>query len=223
MAMGKQQGRMRRVIGLGLAGILMVTALSTVALGASGTAEPATKDAGTETLAVVEKTAAKEGVSAKKGADKGSAAWTIEANCLACHVNEEKAFEDEKCLASKHTALECTTCHADEKGLTKGHKKAKEGVAEVKRLKKSEVDEQTCLNCHKQEDLVKATAKQDVLTDKEGTVVNPHDLPDVVEHQGVSCASCHYMHRDKTALEAAPAVCDGCHHDGVYKCFTCHA
>lgn len=195
-------GRVRVTVGLAAAGVLAAMVLSAVALAAPG----ATSGGGTK---------ASSGTSA--------AAWTIEADCLACHVNEQEAFEDEKCLASKHAALECADCHADEKGLAKGHKKAKEGVAQVKRLKKSEVDGAVCLTCHKQEDLAKATAEQDVLTDKEGTVVNPHDLPAVEEHQGVGCASCHYMHRDKPALEAAPAVCDGCHHDGVYECFTCHA
>ena len=200
--MGKSLGHVRVTVGLGVAGAFAAMALSAVALAAPG---------------------ATSGGEAKASSGTSAAAWTIEADCLACHANEHKAFEDEKCLASKHTALECTDCHADEKGLAKGHKKAKEGVAQVKRLKKSEVDGEICLTCHKQEDLAKATAEQDVLADKEGTVVNPHDLPAVEEHQGVSCASCHYMHRDKPALEAAPAVCDGCHHDGVYKCFTCHA
>lgn len=211
--MSKMQRRARQLVGLGIAGALMTMALGTVAFGASGAGGSAAK-----ATSVAESSAATE-----KAGTKADSAWTIEADCLLCHVNEEKAFEDEQCLASKHAALECTVCHADEKGLTKGHKKAKEGVAEVKRLKKSEVDAQTCLTCHKQDDLAKATADQDILTDEEGTTVNPHDLPDVTEHQGVTCASCHYMHRDKTALEAAPAVCDGCHHDGVYECFTCHA
>ena len=200
--MGKSLGHVRVTVGLGVAGAFAAMALSTVALAAPG---------------------ATSGGEAKASSGTSAAAWTIEADCLACHANEHKAFEDEKCLASKHTALECTDCHADEKGLAKGHKKAKEGVAQVKRLKKSEVDGEICLTCHKQEDLAKATAGQDVLADKEGTGVNPHDLPAVEEHQCVSCASCHYMHRDKPALEAAPAVCDGCHHDGVYECFTCHA
>lgn len=202
--MGKKRGLRRRrgLVGLAATGVLAAMALSAVAFAAPG---------------------ATSGGETKASSGTSAAAWTIEADCLACHVNEQEAFEDEKCLASKHAALECTDCHADEKGLLKGHKKAKEGVAQVKRLKKSEVDGEMCLTCHKQEDLAKATAKQDVLTDKEGTVVNPHDLPAAEEHQGVSCASCHYMHRDKPALEAAPAVCDGCHHDGVYECFTCHA
>lgn len=155
----------------------------------------------------------------------GASAWSPEADCATCHVNEKAAWGNEKALASKHAAfdLACVDCHTDEKGLVKGHKKAKEGVAEVKRLKKSEIDPEVCLTCHKREDLTKATVDLDVLTDSKGTTVNPHELPDVVEHEGVSCASCHYMHRDKRATEAAPAVCDGCHHDGVYECFSCHA
>lgn len=213
--MRKRQGYVRKAIGLGAAGVLVAMALSTVAFGASGATDSAAKVGGQSASAAAGQPSGK--------AKAASPAWSVDADCTSCHVNEEKAFDDEKCLAAKHAALECTVCHTDEKGLAKGHKKAKEGVAEVKRLKKSEVGKDVCLTCHKQEDLASATAKLDVLTDKEGTTVNPHEVPDVPEHEGVSCASCHYMHRDKTAPEAAPAVCDGCHHDGVYKCFTCHA
>lgn len=194
-------------------GVLAVGAVLTMALGpaAFGSALAAEKTSG-----------AGAGAAAKAAP---SAAWSPEADCAACHVNEETACSDEKALASRHAALElaCVDCHTDEKGLVKGHKKAKEGVVKVKRLKKSEIDPEVCLTCHKQEDLIKATADLDVLTDTKGTTVNPHKLPDVVEHEGVSCASCHYMHRDKSATEAAPAVCNGCHHDGVYECFSCHA
>lgn len=186
--------RVRRLIGLGVAGALVAMALGPAAFGATASAEKTT-----------------------------ATTWSLASDCTVCHVHEEVSCDDEKALASKHAVLTCTDCHTDEKGLTKAHKKAKEGTAQAKRLKKSEVPPETCLTCHTQEDLVKATAKVEVLTDTEGTTVNPHDLPAVVEHEGVSCASCHYMHRDKDALEAAPAVCNGCHHDGVYECFTCHA
>ena len=196
-------GHVRVTVGLGVAGVLAAMALSAVALAAPG---------------------ATSGGEAKASSGTSAAAWTIEADCLACHANEHKAFEDEKCLASKHTALECTDCHADEKGLAKGHKKAKEGVAQVKRLKKSEVDREVCLTCHKQEDLAKATAEQDVLTDKEGTVVNPHDLPAIEDHAGITCASCHKTHEVSESTEkSAKRTCASCHHADVYECYTCHA
>ena len=202
----------------------LALALPCAAFAATAAAGKATDKADTQAQQAANKAEQQDEAQAAGPSDE-LLAWADETDCTSCHEVPAKSLDDETCAASLHTALGlgCTDCHADEKGLAKGHKKAKEGVAQVKRLKKSEVDGEICLTCHKQEDLAKATAEQDVLADKEGTVVNPHDLPAVEEHQGVSCASCHYMHREKPALETAPAVCDGCHHDGVYKCFTCHA
>ena len=218
---------MRKLVGLGVAIALASATLGTVAFGASGAAEsvamPTAKNApAVEKASGIAKAPGTRGATSGAGAASATA-LSIDVDCASCHVNEQDAYDDEQCLASKHAVLECTACHTDEKGLSKGHKKAKEGVAEVSRLKKSEIDEYVCLACHVQEDLAKATADANVLTDQEGTVVNPHEIPDVSEHEGVTCASCHYMHRDKSALETSPAVCDGCHHDGVYECFTCHA
>ena len=81
-----------------------------------------------------------------------------------------------------------------------------------------------CTPCHATEDIVAATAECTALTDDNGTVVNPHDLPAVADHAELACASCHKKHDvgggiDKTAQRS----CVSCHHAYVYECYTCHA
>lgn len=72
--------------------------------------------------------------------------------------------------------------------------------------------------------LIEATADSTVLTDSNGTVVNPHDLPAVKDHDGIECATCHKIHDpEPDAPKVASKKCLTCHHDGVYECYTCHA
>ncbi len=56
-----------------------------------------------------------------------------------------------------------------------------------------------------------------------GTVVNPHALPEVEDHADITCGSCHQMHSDKPIDRTARATCNSCHHAGVFECGTCHA
>lgn len=81
-----------------------------------------------------------------------------------------------------------------------------------------------CASCHDLDDIREATKDSAVLTDVNGTVVNPHDLPEVAEHAEVVCAGCHKTHEvtESTAKSAARA-CASCHHADVYECYTCHA
>lgn len=67
-----------------------------------------------------------------------------------------------------------------------------------------------------------ATADVTVLTDENGTTVNPHDLPVNKSHDTIVCATCHTMHDDAPLEETAAEACTKCHHDNVYECFTCH-
>ena len=81
-----------------------------------------------------------------------------------------------------------------------------------------------CTPCHATEDLVAATAECTALTDNNGTVVNPHDLPAVADHEGLACSSCHKKHDIGTGIDkTAQRSCVSCHHAYVYDCFTCHA
>lgn len=92
-----------------------------------------------------------------------------------------------------------------------------------KKLKKSEVSEDLCLGCHTSyEALTALTADCTLLTDENGTVVNPHALPEVADHDPITCISCHTAHGDKTLEETASSKCLSCHHENVYECGTCH-
>ena len=132
-------------------------------------------------------------------------------------------------LISKHTIQTCTTCHSDTTTLTEVHENADETKAKnVKRLKKSKVDESHCLSCHGTwEELASLTSESTVLTDTEGLVVNPHETTTTHNqtnaHKDIMCSSCHVMHEEKDAKEVAPSECRSCHHMGNYvACSTCH-
>lgn len=127
-------------------------------------------------------------------------------------------------MAIDHASSTCIDCHNDEEGLAKVHDDVDTvEEASITRLKKTAVDEQYCLSCHGSwEDLAELTGDSTVLTDANGTVVNPHSFSDVPEHADITCDSCHYMHKEKSAIETATALCGSCHHAGVYECYTCH-
>ena len=59
---------------------------------------------------------------------------------------------------------------------------------------KTAVDDAVCASCHNAADLAAKTTESAVLTDSEGTVVNPHDLPENEDHAATKCTSCHKMH-----------------------------
>ena len=117
--------------------------------------------------------------------------------------------------------FECTTCHIESEGLEKAHKKLNSGK-EATRLKRSAVDDSICLTCHQPEKLIEATADYTGLTDTKETTVNPHDLPKVENHKTIQCVDCHQVHSEKAITETAIAVCNSCHHAGVFECGTCH-
>ena len=120
-------------------------------------------------------------------------------------------------------SFNCTTCHVESEGLDKAHAKLNSGKT-AKRLKKTEVGSELCTTCHVQEDLAAATADYQGLVDSNGTVVNPHDLPEVEDHESIVCTDCHKAHKadDKTVADNASSTCTSCHHAGVFECGTCH-
>ena len=138
-------------------------------------------------------------------------------------TEQNAALGEAPCLAATHKSLGCTTCHADEEKLTKVH----DGVAAddkmPRRLKKAKIDEATCLGCHgSYEELAKTTADSKVLTDKNGTTVNPHAVPKSESHDALNCVSCHTVHEAAEVAEVAQNECRTCHHADVYTCGTCH-
>lgn len=151
--------------------------------------------------------------------------WSESSDCSVCHEQQCESMEDSDCLASKHGSLSCGSCHADTAILGKVH----EGVdpaaeAKATRLKKTSVDIALCQSCHGSlADLAEKTQSSTVCTDSNGTVVNPHALPENEEHSDIDCSSCHFMHDEKAVTEQVKNLCSSCHHENVYECFTCHA
>ena len=149
--------------------------------------------------------------------------WTYDLECAACHEKETSSFENEKCLAAKHASLDCKLCHADEEGLVKAHGAITAKSSNPSNLVSTKVDvESTCQLCHDASKLVEATASSVVLTDDNGTVVNPHDIPQNDKHADTTCISCHKIHSTTALEKTATRYCKGCHHAGVYECNTCH-
>lgn len=146
-------------------------------------------------------------------------AWTPESDCASCH-EQANSFTEEACTASMHEGISCLACHTDTDALVQVHESA--SMSAVPRLASEKVDGQSCISCHDPDTLAAATEDCEVLTDLEGTVVNPHMLPDVEDHSQITCLSCHKMHEpndiDKTAIRS----CSKCHHADVYECYTCH-
>jgi Zn finger protein HypA/HybF involved in hydrogenase expression len=80
-----------------------------------------------------------------------------------------------------------------------------------------------CFSSHEEVDLPVLTSAVTVLTDSEGTTVNPHELPTNEKHADITCSSCHKMHNSISDIpKKAKATCATCHHKDVYECGTCH-
>lgn len=197
----------------------LALALPCAAFAATTTADKATSKADTPTQQATNKDKAQ-----KAGPSDELLAWAGEMDCTSCHEVPAKSLDDETCAAPLHTALGlgCTDCHADD-ALIGIHGKMKPNAKVPTKLKKSDLSVETCASCHPSEALVEATTDSSALTDSEGTVVNPHDIPDVKEHKDISCQSCHKMHAESKPASLAPTLCQDCHHEDVYECYTCHS
>lgn len=150
--------------------------------------------------------------------------WSMDSDCGTCHTKQAESQTDGACLASKHAANDCVQCHSDESTLSGVHEGATATATMPSTLKKTSVDtEATCESCHNPAELATKTADCTVLTDDEGTVVNPHDLPSNADHEEVNCISCHKLHSSTGIEKTAQRACSSCHHAGVYACGTCHA
>lgn len=161
--------------------------------------------------------------------------WDTDLDCASCHEGEAQDVSNKACLVSMHSFVECTVCHNQGTVLQQRHDNP--GKRLPTRLKKTSVEDAVCLTCHAGADaneadeadeamsaLAEATSKSEVLTDKNGRVVNPHDIPENVGHKELACTKCHKLHDDEADLDKlARLTCTGCHHDNVYACGTCHA
>lgn len=150
--------------------------------------------------------------------------WSADSDCAMCHSTESDSLIDASCeISASHGQLACSSCHTDTAGLEEAHEGVDPGNYKApKRLKDSEVPKEACLSCHDPEDMIAATSDLAILTDDNGTTVNPHDLPENEEHADITCGKCHAMHEAGDPQADAPGVCASCHHAGVYECYTCH-
>ena len=149
----------------------------------------------------------------------GDFAFSAEADCAVCHTVEGDSFSDSACAASNHAALTCTTCHSDVDGLASAHDGVAYGDKGAKRLKTTDVAESTCQAeaCHgSYETLAEQTSSSTLLTDSNGTVVNPHDLPENADHETVTCGSCHDMHASADCAETAKQALFRGNQMGIY-------
>lgn len=153
------------------------------------------------------------------------AKFTMDNNCSACHTDATEAMTEAGFTGALHTDLSCITCHNNEEEMTSVHAENfnAKNANRVVTLVKSSVNEETCYACHDaMDELAHKTSASTLLTDEQGTVVNPHDLPENHFGVSVSCGSCHKMHNNKDAETASKNTCLNCHHDNVYECGTCH-
>ena len=144
------------------------------------------------------------------------------AACTACHTAEGEAAEDQACLGSLHATLTCETCHDDAKELDELHAKTKAKRMPM-RLKKTTVEDETCIACHEAtgEEFAKLSGGS-LLADANGLEVNAHAVITGEQPEGIACVSCHEVHDDTLPAEQAQKVCKSCHHAQVFECFTCH-
>ncbi|MEY8341580.1 hypothetical protein [Adlercreutzia muris] len=159
-------------------------------------------------------------------AEAAAFTWSVDSDCGTCHGDDVASFDDASCPASQHAAMkdQCMTCHNDP-NMERAHAKVTLDSEKKKAtLKRTVVARDTCLasGCHDMTEIAADTADVTVLTDKNGTTVNPHDLPESEDHASINCSSCHKLHTADTPAEAAPATCRNCHHADVYECNTCH-
>jgi hypothetical protein len=150
-----------------------------------------------------------------------TAPWSPDADCSECHSKYVTSMTDVALLSYAHVEAgedNCINCHSDVDSMAKKH----ENILIGKPIKQQTYPQEFCLVCHgTYAGLVKLTASSTVLKDLNGTVVNPHDIPQTPEHinnQINECYKCHKVHQPYDAYD----YCVGCHHEQVFECGTCH-
>lgn len=139
--------------------------------------------------------------------------------CLACHGDGGAAWTDAGTETPEDgTAKAASSASADE-GAVAAKKTSAVGDEGAAGGTDDMLDGQSAITM-----LVAATADSTALTDSSGTVVNPHDLPAVKDHDSITCTTCHDVHDpEPDAAKTASKKCLSCHHEGVYECYTCHS
>jgi len=149
--------------------------------------------------------------------------WSTDAHCAVCHVTEDDSLADATSTSSFHPSLACTDCHADEGALAVVHLDVPQGTAILDRLTSTAVEEAFCLTCHGgYAALSEVTAASEILTDANGTTIDPHAALPYSDSHTFTCDSCHKFHTSDEIETTARKVCTSCHHAEVYECHTCH-
>lgn len=149
--------------------------------------------------------------------------WSIQSDCVSCHTAEARGGGTHSTVYANHKDLACPECHTDEASSLSATHKDYSNAKPPTKLTTTKVEITVCKQCHSDQDLTDKTLNSTTLTDKNGTVVNPHNMPEVNEHIAArNCASCHKMHQGDSAEEVTKKLCISCHHESVYECNTCH-
>lgn len=162
--------------------------------------------------------------------------------CVGCH-NDEKALADvhkdadasskmpRRLKKTEVTEATCLSCHGDDMIAAPQVKEDETTAADAKgtdakgTTNPKETTNETSADAEEvvsRKALIAATTTSVALTDKNGVVVNPHDLPTVEDHSSITCVTCHKGHTDDTIDESAMKACVLCHHESVFECYTCH-
>lgn len=151
-----------------------------------------------------------------------SVTWSPDSKCDTCHATQQSSYENSACLVSSHANVTCAVCHDDASALATAHEGKTASDKMPKKLKKTEINDETCLSCHSgSREQLAAEHPDIVVTDTNGTSVNPHDLTPSESHD-IACSTCHSMHDDTPSAEQAHDTCKSCHHADVFECKTCH-
>lgn len=154
--------------------------------------------------------------------------WSIDSDCAACHTEEAASMEDATLLASGHAAFDCVTCHA-EADIASSHQGVTAPPDEdqqlaIKKAGRTMGTIDFCLQCHGTlEELAEKTTDVTLVKDSNGTVVNPHAIPENAAHEEDGVQQCYNCHRLHNTSPSPTTNCNTCHHQGVFECGTCHA
>ena len=147
-----------------------------------------------------------EGSGSPEGSAEMAFKWSEGSDCAMCHEGQSGAH------ALGHEAVACVECHSDAASLEAAHAKVTlDDTDGAKNLKSTKVEEAACLACHAADYTPEATADFTACIGSGSAVTNPHDLPQIVDHDGISCSSCHPEHSGLVAAETAPLECENCH------------
>ena len=138
-------------------------------------------------------------------------AEVLNEKCGDCHAREVKSASNPAMHASRHAALgikDCFVCH-ERAELEKSH--ADVAVGEKRFVAAKRYKSEFCIRCHGPLEVVaKRTEGERGLKDTAGRVVNPHALPDRIDHAKLKdCGICHREHKKQPDVMRS---CTGCHH-----------